>query len=95
MRCVSRCGGVPQQRHRSGAQPARPGAFGIPAQNLEHLFERYHRDSNVKGIVGTGIGLYLVRMVAALHGGEVAVESQEGQGSGFTVRLPAGARMPA
>ena len=69
--------------------------IGIPAQDLEHLFERYHRGSNVKGIVGTGIGLYLVRMVVALHGGEVAVESREGQGSRFTVRLPAGARMPA
>jgi two-component system, OmpR family, sensor kinase len=38
--------------------------------------------------VGTGIGLYLVKMVVDLHGGRVAVESTEGQGSRFTVRLP-------
>ena len=37
---------------------------------------------------GTGVGLYLVRMVVDLHGGTVAVESKEGEGSRFTVRLP-------
>ena len=33
--------------------------IGIPASDLAHLFERYHRGSNVSGIVGTGVGLYL------------------------------------
>jgi signal transduction histidine kinase len=42
----------------------------------------------VSGIVGTGIGLYLVKMVIDLHQGGVAVESREGKGSRFTVRLP-------
>lgn len=69
--------------------------IGIPAQDLQHLFERYHRGSNVKGIVGTGIGLYLVKTVVALHGGEIAVESTEGLGSRFTVRLPITPRVPA
>jgi signal transduction histidine kinase len=62
--------------------------IGIPGQDLDRLFERYHRGSNVKGIVGTGIGLYLVKMVVTLHGGEIAVESTEGHGSRFLVRLP-------
>jgi len=62
--------------------------IGIPKQDVGHLFERYHRGGNVKGIVGTGIGLYLVKMVITLHGGEVAVESTEGQGSRFLVWLP-------
>jgi signal transduction histidine kinase len=61
---------------------------GIPEKDREHLFERYFRGGNVSGIVGTGVGLYLVKMVTDLHGGEISVESQEGEGSRFTVRLP-------
>jgi two-component system, OmpR family, sensor kinase len=62
--------------------------IGIPAADLEHLFERYHRGSNVSGIVGTGVGLYLVKTVIDLHRGAVDVQSREGEGSCFTVRLP-------
>src|SRR4029079_6884679 len=63
--------------------------IGIPAVDLERLFERYHRGSNVSGIVGTGVGLYLVKMVADLHHGRVEVQSAEGAGSRFAVHLPA------
>ena len=62
--------------------------IGIPEQDRDRLFTRYARGSNVSGIVGTGIGLYLVKMVIDLHQGGVAVESREGKGSRFTVRLP-------
>jgi two-component system, OmpR family, sensor kinase len=62
--------------------------IGIPEKDLGRLFERYHRGGNVSGIVGTGLGLYLVKMVVDLHGGSVGVESREGEGSRFTVRLP-------
>jgi two-component system, OmpR family, sensor kinase len=62
--------------------------IGIPAVDRERLFERYHRGSNVSGIVGTGVGLYLVKMAVELHAGSVAVESREGEGSRFTIRLP-------
>jgi two-component system, OmpR family, sensor kinase len=62
--------------------------IGIPASDLDRLFERYHRGSNVSGIVGTGVGLYLVKMVAELHGGRVEVESEEEKGSRFAVWLP-------
>ena len=64
--------------------------IGIPGQDQPHLFEAYHRGSNVRGVVGTGIGLYLVKMVLDLHHGAISVESQEGRGSRFTVRLPTG-----
>ena len=66
--------------------------IGIPAADLDRLFERYHRGSNVSGIVGTGVGLYLVKMVVDMHGGAVTVESKEGDGARFTIRLP---RKPA
>jgi two-component system OmpR family sensor kinase len=62
--------------------------IGIPAADLVHLFQRYHRGSNVSGIVGTGVGLYLVKMAVELHGGRVEVDSKEGDGARFTIRLP-------
>jgi two-component system OmpR family sensor kinase len=62
--------------------------IGIPASDVAHLFERYHRGSNVSGIVGTGVGLYLVKIAVDLHHGVVEVQSKEGEGSHFTVRLP-------
>jgi two-component system OmpR family sensor kinase len=63
---------------------------GIPEKDIERLFERYFRGSNVSGIIGTGVGLYLVKMVVDLHGGDIVVESREGKGSTFSVRLPSG-----
>lgn len=62
--------------------------IGIPRGDLERLFERYHRGSNVSGIVGTGVGLHLVKMIVELHDGRVAVDSKEGEGSRFAIHLP-------
>jgi signal transduction histidine kinase len=62
--------------------------LGIPEQDREKLFARYYRGSNVSGIVGTGVGLYLAKTVIAMHGGDISVTSEEGQGSCFEVRLP-------
>jgi signal transduction histidine kinase len=62
--------------------------IGIPGADLQKVFERYHRGRNTGGIVGAGVGLYLVKIVVELHRGAVAVESVEGEGSQFTVRLP-------
>jgi len=63
--------------------------LGIPEADVGRLFERYYRGSNVTGIVGSGIGLYLVKTVIDLHQGSVSVESRYGEGSRFTIRLPA------
>jgi hypothetical protein len=53
------------------------------------MFERFHRASNVSGqIAGTGIGLATAHQVVEQHGGSLEVESEEGRGSTFTVRLP-------
>ena len=62
--------------------------IGIPAGDLDRLFERYHRGSNVSGIVGTGVGLYLVKIAVDLHGGGIEVHSKEGSGTRFCIRLP-------
>jgi signal transduction histidine kinase len=62
--------------------------IGIPAADLDRLFERYHRGGNVSGIVGTGVGLYLVKVAVDLHGGSIEVKSKEDSGSRFCIRLP-------
>jgi two-component system, OmpR family, sensor kinase len=62
--------------------------IGIPAGDLDRLFERYHRGCNVSGIVGAGVGLYLVKKAVDLHKGSIEVQSREGEGSRFVVRLP-------
>ena len=62
--------------------------IGIPAADLDRLFERYHRGGNVSGIVGTGVGLYLVKVAVELHGGSIEVVSKEGGGSLFSIKLP-------
>ncbi len=68
----------------------RDQGIGIPAAALPQLFSRFFRASNVDSahISGLGIGLYLVKEIVTQHGGTVAVESREGAGSTFTVRLP-------
>lgn len=63
---------------------------GIPAQDLPYVFERFRRGGNVGGIAGAGIGLAGTRQIVAQHGGTIAVESVEAQGSVFTVSLPLG-----
>jgi two-component system sensor histidine kinase SenX3 len=65
--------------------------IGIPNRELERVFERFYRiDRGGNETGGTGIGLAIVRHVASNHHGEVRVESREGEGSTFTLRLPAG-----
>jgi signal transduction histidine kinase len=62
--------------------------IGIPESDRHRVFERYYRGSNTSGIVGTGVGLYLVKTIVDLHHGGIALDSHEGEGSRFTVRLP-------
>ena len=61
---------------------------GIPDNEVPKLFARFYRASTAAGISGTGIGLYLVREIVALHGGDIRVESKLGEGSHFIVTLP-------
>jgi len=65
--------------------------LGIPEAEREAIFQPFSRGS-ARGttIGGTGLGLYIVRQIVEGHGGTIAVESTVGQGSTFTVRLPAG-----
>ncbi len=64
--------------------------MGIPSRDLERIFERFYRvdAGRSRSTGGTGLGLAIVRHVAANHRGSVQVESREGEGSTFTLRLP-------
>jgi signal transduction histidine kinase/CheY-like chemotaxis protein len=68
----------------------RDTGVGIPPHKLEKLFDRFERgeDSYSRSQEGTGIGLNLTRRLVELNGGSISVESTEGQGSIFTVRVP-------
>jgi signal transduction histidine kinase len=64
----------------------RDTGHGIPAQELPRLFERFYRGSARQP--GTGLGLSIARNLVRLHGGDITVVSELGQGSEFRVRLP-------
>ena len=69
----------------------RDHGIGIPQRDLERIFERFYRVDRARSreTGGTGLGLAIVRHVASNHRGEVRVSSREGEGSCFTLRLPA------
>ena len=69
---------------------------GIPAEAIPHLFERFYRVDGARSTRGngSGLGLAIVRWIVQQHGGEVEIESRTGEGTVFTVLLPArGARI--
>jgi len=70
--------------------------IGIPADEIDRIFERFYRvdPARHRSTGGTGLGLSIVKHVAATHGGEVRVWSVEGQGSTFTLTLPRARNTP-
>lgn len=61
--------------------------IGIPTDEISHLFESFHRASNVGNIQGTGLGLAIVKNSVARHGGDIAVRSEIGRGTTFVVTI--------
>ncbi len=70
----------------------RDTGIGIPAEEIPHLFERFHRVKGAQGrtFEGSGIGLSLVQELVQMHGGTVHVTSVLGAGSCFRVSIPTG-----
>jgi PAS domain S-box-containing protein len=95
------------QREIASASPAslplvllevRDTGTGIPANELPHIFERFHRVKEARGrsYEGSGIGLSLVQELVQLHGGTIEVSSIVDQGTCFTIAIPSGfAHLPS
>jgi len=68
----------------------RDHGIGIAPEDIEHLFVRFSRLAvkELSDVPGTGLGLYLARELARLHGGDIMAISRKGQGSEFTLSLP-------
>jgi signal transduction histidine kinase len=87
-------GGVTVSLARDGDQARLDVAdtgIGIPQDALPHLFQEFYRAGNAKAVEesGTGLGLSIVKLLVERYGGQIAVASREGEGTTFTVRLPA------
>ena len=66
---------------------------GIPAEDLPYIFDRFWRGDRSRshaGGAGSGLGLAIARQLVWAHGGRIGVESEPGQGTTFTIELPAG-----
>jgi signal transduction histidine kinase len=68
----------------------RDRGIGIPAADLPHIFDRFHRARNVddRQFSGMGLGLFICRAIVQEHGGAIAVESVPGDGTIFSVTFP-------
>ena len=78
-----------QQEGEEVRLSVRDDGIGIPAGQLDKIWQRFYQvDPARAGGRGTGLGLTMVRQIAALHGGTISVESIEGVGSRFTFRFP-------
>ena len=66
---------------------------GIPAEDLPYIFDRFWRGDRSRsraGGAGSGLGLAIARQLVQIHNGRIGVESEQGQGTTFTIELPAG-----
>ena len=61
---------------------------GVAADHLPRMFDRFYRVDASRSSEGTGLGLALVKSIADLHGGSVAVESEVGRGTRVTLKFP-------
>lgn len=62
--------------------------MGIPSTHFEKIFERFERVTENTNIGGLGLGLFITKQIVEAHGGTISVESGEGEGATFTVKLP-------
>ncbi len=85
--------GVPG-KHNTARLSVSDEGIGIPREDQERIFDRFHRVDNrlARQAPGTGLGLFLVRAVVEAHGGQVGVDSTPGQGSIFWIELPIGSQ---
>ncbi len=77
-----------EQKEEMLAISVADNGIGIPADDLDRIFERFYKSDRARNTPGTGLGLAIVRHIVQAHGGQIEVQSREGEGSVFTVMLP-------
>ncbi|MGH2449123.1 MAG: PAS domain-containing sensor histidine kinase [Chloroflexota bacterium] len=78
-----------QEHNQWAVLAVRDEGIGIAPQDLPHVFDRFYRGGNVRGLIpGSGMGLAGVRQIVEQHGGTITVRSRQGQGTTFVMRLP-------
>jgi two-component system sensor histidine kinase MprB len=82
-------GAVVEVTVSDGEVAVRDHGPGISDEDVPHLFDRFYRATEARGVPGSGLGLAIVRQTAEAHGGEASVEQPDGGGSRFVLRLPA------
>lgn len=76
------------EQQQSACIEVRDQGIGISAQNQQRIFQQFERVDSNQGTAGLGLGLYISEQIVLAHGGSIEVESIEGQGATFTLRLP-------
>lgn len=71
-----------------GVFVVKDNGIGIPIEDQYHLFDEFHRASNVGNIQGTGLGLSIVKRCVDAHSGKIDVHSEVGKGTTFTITIP-------
>lgn len=77
----------PTNTHESMAITVSDTGVGIAPEHLPHIFDRFYRIDKSRSTNGTGLGLAIAKNIARAHGGDIAVQSQVGEGTTFTVQL--------
>ena len=91
---IKYCGGKPIRVELAGDEAGvtiavRDEGVGLSPEDQSRLFARFHRArASERRVAGAGLGLWIVKLLTEAHGGDVGVESVEGVGSTFRVRLP-------
>jgi PAS domain S-box-containing protein len=77
-----------QQQGESFEIVVKDAGIGIPPEELEKIFQLFHRAKNALSIQGNGLGLVITKQIVEGHGGTLTVESEIGQNTSFTISLP-------
>lgn len=77
-----------EQREAEAVLTVADSGSGIASEHLDKIFNRFYRADTARQGTGAGLGLSICRAIAEAHGGTIAVESDVGEGTTFTVKLP-------
>jgi PAS domain S-box-containing protein len=81
-----------RKKYRKLVIEVKDEGIGIAKEDLGHIFEAYHRFSSSAGAPGTGLGLFISKLLVEAHNGNIQVASQSGHGSVFTISIPVNLR---